>query len=213
MNKDLVEVVFIIDESGSMSGLEADTIGGFNSTIERQREIEGKCIVSTIFFNNKSRIIHDRADLETIKKMERGDYYPSGSTALIDAVADAIKHIKTVHRYIREEDVPAKTLFIITTDGMENSSRKHTSRQLKEMIEERKKAGWEFIYLAANIDAFATGHDYGFEDNDISDYLNDGAGNAVKYACMNEAITSIRKERKLSPSWKREAEKDVSKRK
>lgn len=213
MNKDLVEVVFIIDESGSMSGLEADTVGGFNSTIEKQRAIEGKCIVSTVFFNTRSRVYHDRLDLANIKKMERTDYYPNGCTALVDAVCESIKHIKTIHRYIREEDVPSKTLFIITTDGMENASRKYSSKELKEMIEERKKAGWEFIYLAANIDAFATAKDYGLDEMEVTPYINDRKGNDIKFACMEAAITSVRREKKLNRNWKEDAECDYAKRK
>lgn len=208
MNKDLTEVVFIIDESGSMHGLEADTVGGFNSTVDKQKKLEGECLVSTVMFNTRSRVIHDRVNIMDIKEMTLTDYCPSGSTALIDALGDSIRHIKMVHRYIREEDVPSKTMFVITTDGMENASRKYSLSEVKKMIEERKENGWEFVFLAANIDAQDTAMGYGIDEGSCVNYVNDEKGNQIKYECMCEAITSVRSSKKLSRDWKRKSEED-----
>ena len=208
MNKDLTEVVFIIDESGSMHGLEGDTVGGFNSTVDKQKKLEGECLVSTVMFNTRSRVIHDRVNIKSIEKMTDNDYRPSGSTALNDALGDAIRHIKMVHRYIREEDVPFKTMFVITTDGMENASCKYSLSEVKKMIEERKEKGWEFVFLAANIDAAETARSYGIDADSCVDYVNDAEGNAIKYACMCEAITSVRTSKKLSKNWKKKSEED-----
>lgn len=212
MNKDLTEVVFIIDESGSMYGLEKDTVGGFNSTVDKQKKLEGECLVSTVMFNTRSRVIHDRVDIKNIEKMADSDYRPSGSTALIDALGDSIRHIKMVHRYIREEDIPSKTMFVITTDGMENASHKYSLSQVKKMIEERKENGWEFVFLAANIDAAETARSYGINQESCVDYVNDAKGNEIKYACMCEAITSVRTSKKLSKNWKKKSEEDFKNR-
>ena len=208
MNKDLTEVVFIIDESGSMYGLEADTVGGFNSTVDKQKKLEGECLVSTVMFNTRSRVIHDRVNIKSIEKMTDNDYRPSGSTALNDALGDAIRHIKMVHRYIREEDIPSKTMFVITTDGMENASHKYSLCQVKSMIEDVKKEGWEFVFLAANIDAQDTAMGYGIDEGSCVNYVNDEKGNQIKYECMCEAITSVRSSKKLSRDWKRKSEAD-----
>ena len=208
MNKDLTEVVFIIDESGSMHGLEGDTVGGFNSTVDKQKKLEGECLVSTVMFNTRSRVIHDRVNIRDIKEMTSADYCPSGSTALIDALGDSIRHIKMVHRYIREEDIPSKTMFVITTDGMENASHKYSLSQVKSMIEDVKKEGWEFVFLAANIDAQGTAMGYGIDEGSCVNYVNDAKGNELKYECMCEAITSVRSNKKLSKYWKRKSEED-----
>ena len=212
MNKDLTEVVFIIDESGSMHGLEGDTVGGFNSTVDKQKKLEGECLVSTVMFNTRSRVIHDRVNIKNIDKMTDSDYCPSGSTALIDALGDSISHIKMVHRYIREEDVPSKTMFVITTDGMENASRKYSLSEVKKMIEERKEKGWEFVFLAANIDAAETARSYGIDADNCVDYVNDAKGNQLKYACMCEAITSVRTSKKLNKNWRKKSEEDFKNR-
>ena len=212
MNKDLTEVVFIIDESGSMHGLEGDTVGGFNSTVDKQKKLKGECLVSTVMFNTRSRVIHDRVSIKSIEKMTDNDYRPSGSTALIDALGDSIRHIKMVHRYIREEDLPSKTMFVITTDGMENASCKYSLSEVKKMIEERKENGWEFVFLAANIDAAETARSYGIDADSCVDYVNDAKGNQLKYACMCEAITSVRTSKKLSKNWKKKSEEDFKNR-
>lgn len=165
----LTELVFIIDRSGSMAGLEGDTVGGFNSLIESQRA-EGPALVSTVFFNSESKVIHDRIPIEKIEPLQRRDYIPFGCTALLDAIGGAIKHVKRVHRYIRPEDVPEKTIFAITTDGMENASRSFKLNEIKRLIEEQRERGWEFIFLAANIDAFSAAHDMGIDKSMTSAY-------------------------------------------
>lgn len=213
MKKNLTELVFIIDESGSMAGLEKDTIGGINSTLKKQKKLDGECLVSTVCFANSQRVIHDRVDLKEVKELKQEDYCPSGCTALIDTVASSIKHIRNIHKYIREEDVPEKTMFIITTDGMENASRKYSLAQTKKMIEEQKEKGWEFIFLAANIDAYETARDYGFDEQNTVNYVNDKQGNSIKFMCVDKAISQIREEGVLDSKWNQQAKEDYEKRK
>lgn len=177
MNKDLTEVVFILDCSGSMCDLRKDVVGGFNSTIAEQKHSKKKTLVSTVLFNNCSKVIHNRLPIEEIDDMKLKDYYTKGSTALIDALGDSIKYIKKVHRIIREEDIPSHTLFVITTDGLENSSHKYSSNDVKKMIQDQQKKGWEFVYLAANIDAVETSEIYGFKANRSHNFINDSVGN------------------------------------
>lgn len=146
MKNNITELVFILDRSGSMSGLEQDTIGGFNSLIEKQRRQNGKCYVSTVLFDHETEVLHDRVELSEISKMTENDYTVRGSTALIDAIGGAIHHIGNIHKYAREEDVPEHTLFVIMTDGMENASRIYSSNKVKKMIERQKnRYGWEFL--------------------------------------------------------------------
>jgi len=212
MKKDLTELVFIMDESGSMGGLEKDTVGGFNSLIEKQKEVKGECLVSTVFFSNNSRVIHDRVNLKDIKKMKLNEYVPSGCTALIDALGGAIKHISNVHKYIREEDVPEKTMFIITTDGLENASNKYDSKQVKEMVKEKKDKGWEFIYLAANIDAIETAKDYGIDSNRAVNFVNDSKGTRIRNESIEKAVKSYRINASVCEDWSKEANDDYKKR-
>ena len=154
MRENLTELVFILDRSGSMSGLEADTIGGFNSMITKQQKEEGEAIVSTVLFDDRCDVIHDRVRIGDVKKLTEEDYYVRGCTALLDAVGGAIHHIGNVHKFAREEDRHAKTLFIITTDGLENASRRYTFNGVKKMIKrQQEKYNWEFLFLWANIDA------------------------------------------------------------
>ena len=174
--KDCTELVFILDRSGSMHGLEADTIGGFNSLPEKQRAEGCAVLVSTVMFNEESKVIHDRCDIGTVPPLTETDYEPSGLTALIDAIGSAVKHIRNVHRYARPEDVPARTLFVITTDGMENASRHFTAGEVRTLIEEQKKAGWEFLFLGANIDAVETARGFGISEDRAVDFVADGAG-------------------------------------
>ena len=194
MKQGLTELVFILDRSGSMSGLEKDTIGGFNSLIEKQKTEEGDALVSTVLFDSKVEVIHDRVSLDEIRSMTEKDYYVRGMTALLDAIGGAIKHISTVHRYIREEDKPEKTLFVITTDGMENASRKYSYENVKNLIENRKeKYGWEFLFLGANIDAISTASKFGIRPDRAVEYYSDSKGTELNYKVLNKTISSFRK--------------------
>ena len=193
MRKNLTEIVFILDRSGSMSGLEADTIGGYNSLIEKQKKEAGEAYVSTILFDDKAEVLHDRVDLRTIQPMTDKDYYVRGCTALLDAVGGAIYHIGNVHKYAREEERPEKTLFIITTDGMENSSKFYTYEKVKRMVERQKeKYGWEFLFLGANIDAAAEAERFGIRKDRAVDYHADHKGTAVNYRALSKAVSCVR---------------------
>ena len=193
MKNNITELVFILDRSGSMSGFEADTIGGFNATIEKQKEQEGKVYVSTVLFDNESVVIHDRVDIREIKPMTRRDYQVRGCTALLDAIGGAIHHIGNVHKYARPEDVPEHTIFIITTDGMENASHRYTASEIKEKIKRQtEKYGWEFIFLAANIDAVETADHLGIRRDRAANYRQTNRGVERSYYAMSEAISSVR---------------------
>lgn len=214
MKKNLTELVFIIDRSGSMSGLEADTVGGFNSLIEKQKNEEGECLVSAVLFNHMSEVIYDRKSLNDITVMSRKDYIPCGSTALIDATAEAIRHIGLVHKYARKEDVPEHTLFVILTDGMENASTKYSRRELKEMISrQQEKYRWEFIFIGANIDAITTAEDYGIIRENAVNYHADHIGTKVVYDAVSCAVTECRNGTlRESSEWREEADCDFGKR-
>ena len=193
MRKGLTEIVFILDRSGSMSGLEADTIGGFNSLLRKQKAEEGEAFVSTILFDDRQEVLHDRVDIQKINPMTDKEYYVRGCTALLDAVGGAIHHIGNVHKYAREEDRPEKTLFIITTDGMENSSRHYSYEKVKHMVERQKgKYGWEFLFLGANIDATAEAERFGIRRDRAVDYHADCAGTAVNYRALSKAVSCVR---------------------
>lgn len=214
MSNKLTELVFIIDRSGSMAGLESDTIGGFNSMIEKQKKFPGKCFVSTILFDHESLVLHDRVTLDAIKPMNEDDYSVRGCTALVDAIGNAICHIGNIHKYARKEDVPNHTVFVITTDGMENASRKYTSKQVKEMVERQKsKYGWEFIFLGANIDAVETAHQFGISDDRAVNYHCDSQGVKLNYQAVSDVLYSMRSDKKVSCEWKKEIEKDYRSRK
>ena len=214
MKKGLTELVFILDRSGSMSGLESDTIGGFNSTIEKQRKEDGEALASTILFSNDSEVIHDRSDLKEIPKMTEKDYFVGGCTALIDAIGDAVHHIRNVHKYIREEDRPEHTLFMITTDGYENASRKYSSDEVKKMISRQKEeAGWEFIFMGANIDAVETAKRYGIDEDHAVNYIADRQGVQYGQELLCEAVSSVRGGRRIDRKWKEKAEADYKQRK
>ena len=213
MKKNLTEIVFILDRSGSMSGLEGDTIGGFNSMIEKQKKESGDAYVSTVLFDNETEVIHDRVDIKKIELLTDRDYYVRGCTALLDAVGGAIHHIGNVHKYAREEDRPEKTLFVITTDGMENASRKYSYEKLKAMIERQKeKYGWEFIFLGANIDAAKEAARFGISEDRAANYHADSAGTAVIYEAMNEVVGNVRACRPMNANWKRNVDADYKKR-
>ncbi|MDO4557146.1 MAG: VWA domain-containing protein, partial [Lachnospiraceae bacterium] len=189
----LTEVVFILDRSGSMSGLEADTIGGFNSMINKQKKEDGEALISTILFDDESEVLHDRVDLRKIEPMNDKQYYVRGCTALLDAVGGAIHHIGNVHRYAREEDRPEKTIFIITTDGMENSSRKYTYDKVKTMVKRQKdRYGWEFLFLGANIDAIKEAERFGIKANRAVNYKCDSMGTELNYQVLNKTVSRMR---------------------
>jgi len=193
MRKGLTELVFILDRSGSMSGLEADTIGGFNSMITKQKKGEGEAIVSTVLFDDQAEVLHDRIDIDKIELMNDQQYYVRGCTALLDAVGGAIHHIGNVHKYAREEDRPEKTLFIITTDGMENSSRRYDYDRVKNMVERQKERfGWEFIFLGANIDAVEVAGRFGIKANRAVNYECDSDGTKLNYDVLSETVTRMR---------------------
>ena len=193
MKKGLTEIVFILDRSGSMSGLEADTIGGYNSLIAKQKKEEGEAYISTVLFDDVCEVLHDRVSLNEIKPMTDKEYFVRGCTALLDAIGGAIKHIGNVHKYAREEDRPEKTLFIITTDGQENSSKQYNYEKIKRMVERQKeKHGWEFLFLGANIDAVAEAGRIGIKANRAANYHCDSEGTAVNYKALSKAVSAMR---------------------
>ena len=213
MKKNLTELVFILDRSGSMAGLEKDTIGGFNAMIEKQKAEEGEAYVSTVLFDNYSEVIHDRVALNDVPKLTEKEYYVRGCTALLDAVGGAIHHIGNVHKYAREEDRPEKTLFVITTDGMENASRRYSYEKVREMITRQKeKYGWEFLFLGANIDAAREAARFGIDADCAADYHADTQGTAVIYEAMSDVVYSVRASRPMAADWKKRIDEDFKKR-
>ena len=207
MSNNVTELVFIIDKSGSMSGLESDTIGGFNAMIETQKKEEGDAYVSTVLFNNYSEVIHDRVHLQSVEPLVESQYRVSGCTALLDAIGDAIHHIGNVHKYARREDVPEKTIFLITTDGMENASRRYSSDKVKEMIRQREQEhGWEFIFVAANIDAVETAERIGIHRDHAANYRHDSEGTERLYRAMGDAVSCCRKSRSIDKNWSKSLE-------
>ena len=214
MKKNLTEIVFILDRSGSLSGLEADTIGGFNSMIEKQRKADGEALVSTVLFDNMCEVIHDRMNIRDIKPMTDRDYTVRGCTALLDAIGGAIHHIGNVHKYARPEDVPEHTLFIITTDGMENASRFYSSGRVKQMVERQKaKYGWEFLFLGANIDAVETASRFGIGADRAVNYHSDHQGTQLNYEVLSEAVSTVRCSAALGTEWKKRIDEDYKTRK
>ena len=193
MKKGLTELVMILDRSGSMRGLEADTIGGFNSMIEKQKKEEGEAFVSVVLFDDREEVLYDRVDIHKVEPMTDAQYYVRGCTALLDAVGGAIHHIGNIHKYAREEDVPEKTIFIITTDGMENASRRYTYEKVREMIErQREKYHWEFLFLGANIDAVREAARFGINASRAVNYENDSRGTRLNYRVMSDAVGRAR---------------------
>jgi len=206
----MTELVFILDRSGSMSGLEGDTIGGFNSMIQRQKKEAGEAVVSTVLFDNECTVIHDRLPLGDVPPMTEEQYFTRGCTALLDAVGGAIRHIGNIHKYARREDVPEKTLFVITTDGMENASRRYSYDKVKQMIgRQKEKYGWEFLFLGANIDAAAEAGRFGISADRAVTYKCDEAGTALNYEVIGQAVCAVRSARPLSAGWKRRIDEDV----
>lgn len=216
MKKDLTELVFILDMSGSMAHLTDDTIGGFNSVLKEHAGKDGEVLVTTYLFNNDSRMLHDRLPVGEVPPMTEKDYRAGGCTALIDALGDAIRHIVGIHRYARAEDIPEHTVFVITTDGMENASHKYSAEQVRKMVShEQEKYGWEFIFLAANIDAVETAGHYGIRPERAVNYMHDAVGTSNVYEAVSCAVESVRAHRSLDrdPSWRKNADEDFRKRK
>lgn len=209
-------MVFILDRSGSMGGLEKDTIGGYNSLIEKQKKEEGEALVSTVLFDHEQEVLLDREPLDKVKKMTEDEYYVRGCTALLDAIGGAINHIGNIHKYAREEDVPEKTIFVITTDGLENASKRYSYRDIKKMIKrQEEKYGWEFLFLGANIDVAKESDRLGIREDRAVRYVNDSEGIELNYEVVGCAMSAMRcmpDSRKMDGSWKAKIEKDFKKR-
>jgi uncharacterized protein YegL len=212
---DLTELVFVLDRSGSMSGLEEDTIGGFNSLIDKQKKEPGKCLVTTVLFDSRVQTLHDRVELQQLKPMTGRDYSVGGCTALLDALGGTIRRIADIHRYARPEDVPKRTTFVIMTDGLENASRQFSSEEVKRMIRhEQEKYGWEFLFLAANIDAVETAGRMGIRADRAVNYNADARGTEVAYEAVCEAVSFRRNcAAPLAPSWSSKVNQDYESRK
>lgn len=214
VNNNLTELVFIIDRSGSMYGLEKDTIGGFNSLIEKQRNEDGECYVSVVLFDDVSEVLYDRVKLENVREMTADDYSVRGCTALIDALGGAIHHIGNIHKYARNEDVPEHTVFVIITDGMENASRMYSSDRVKNAVKRQKeKYGWEFLFIGANIDAVETAANYGIGADRAVNYNADSKGTGILYETVSSAVEQIRANAPLCSEWSAELDKDYKSRK
>ena len=209
MKNNITELVFILDRSGSMAGLEGDTIGGFNAMIGKQKTQDGTCYVSTVLFGNDSQVVHDRLPLDRIPPMTCKDYQVGGCTALMDAIGGAIHHIGNIHKYARPEDVPEHTIFVITTDGMENASHRYSSDKVKAMIRhQQEKYGWEFLFLAANIDAVQTAAKFGIRPDRAVNYHADGQGTRLVYGSVAEAVCNIRACAPMSADWRKDIDRD-----
>ena len=210
MNEKLTEIVFILDRSGSMAGLEDDTVGGFNAFVENQKKTEGEAVLSAVLFSNDSEVIYDRVDIQKIEPMTDAQYRVGGCTALLDAIGGAVHHIKNVHKYAREEDRPAKTVFVITTDGMENASRAYSYDDVQKLVcHEQEKHGWEFLFLGANMDAIAAAKSFGIREDRAVRYKRDPAGTALNYDVVGGAVSSIRRRNELKKDWSAPIEADV----
>lgn len=212
MKNNITELVFILDRSGSMAGMESDCTGGFNSFIEKQKKMEGKAFVTTVLFNQDFITLHDRADIQKIKPMKKSEFQVGGCTALIDAMGESIEHTAMIHKYARPEDVPEHTMFIIMTDGLENASRRYSSDDVKKLVEQKKELGWEFIFMGANIDAVETARHYGIDEDRAVTYVNDSEGAAMNFDAACEAACCMRASAPIGRGWKRKIE-DTTERK
>ncbi len=214
MKKNLTELVMILDRSGSMGGLESDTIGGYNSMLKKQREAEGEVLVSTVLFDDRTEVLYDRVPLEKLPQMTEKEYYVRGCTALLDAVGGAVRHIGNVHKYAREEDRPEKTIFVITTDGLENASCEYSYDRVKKMVERQKeKYGWEFLFLGANIDAIETAGRFGITADRAANYHSDRKGTALNYEVLADAVCEMRvSAAPISAKWKKRIDEDYKNR-
>ena len=208
----ITELVFILDRSGSMAGLESDTIGGFNGLIDKQKKVDGKAFVTTVLFDNQQKTVHDRVDLAEVAPMTEKEYYVGGSTALLDAVGDTVTHIEKIHKYVRPEDVPAHTMVVITTDGMENSSHRWRAADVKKLVEKKKEGGWEFLFLGANIDAVSEAARFGIDADRAVRYCNDSVGVRKNFSAVGKAMASLRRDACMPASWQEEIEEDYKSR-
>ena len=214
MKKSITEIVFILDRSGSMSGLESDTIGGYNAMLEKQREGCGEAAVTTVLFDDQYELLHDRTNIKGISSITEKEYFVRGSTALLDAVGKTINKIDTAQKHTAPEYRANQVIFVITTDGMENSSREYTPAKVKSMVEHQKeKYGWEFIFLGANIDAVSTAEQFGIDQNRAANYHADSRGTELNYKVVSEAISMMRECRPLADDWKAEIDEDFELRK
>ena len=202
MNNNLTEIVFILDRSGSMAGLEDDTIGGFNAMVEKQKREQGQALLSAVLFSNESQVIYDRVDIQKVEPMTDRQYRVGGGTALLDAIGGAVRHIANVHKYAREEDRPAKTVFVITTDGMENASRAYTYGEVQRMVKhEQEKHGWEFLFLGANMDAISAARSFGIRPNRAVRYSVCGEGTELNYRVVSETVSRVRRHQEIAADW------------
>ena len=214
MKKNLTELVMILDRSGSMGGLESDTIGGYNSMLKKQRETEGEVLVSTVLFDDESEVLYDRIPLQDMPQMTEKEYYVRGCTALLDAIGGAIYHIGNVHKYAKDEDRPEKTIFVITTDGLENASKRYSYEKVKQMVERQKeKYGWEFLFLGSNIDAIETAGRFGIAPDRAANYNSDHMGTALNYEVLADTVCEMRvSAAPIDGNWKRRIEEDFDRR-
>ena len=213
MKKNLTELVFILDRSGSMSGLEKDTIGGYNSMLKKQQSAEGEAIVTTVVFNNEYDLLHDRINVRGISPITEDDYQVCGTTALLDAIGTTIQKIVNVQKRTSVAERAEKVLFVITTDGMENSSREYSASKIKKMVKNQKEHyGWEFIFLGANIDAISTAEQFGIDKDFAVDYHADEIGTQLNYEVVSEAVFKLRSGQKIDRSWKKDIEQDFNRR-
>ena len=208
MKKNLTELVFILDKSGSMGGLVSDTIGGFNALLQKQRAVAGECLLTTVLFDDKYELLHDRLSIKGVADLTEKDYYVRGSTALLDAVGQSVAKISNAHSHTLSEEVPEKVIMVITTDGMENSSREFTSGQIRELISARKAAGWEFIFLGANLDALETADQMGISRDRAANFHSDSVGTQLNFRVLEEAVTSFRVNQSMAPNWKEAIDED-----
>lgn len=214
MKKDLTELVFILDRSGSMAGLESDTIGGYNAMLKKQQQEAGKAIVTTVLFDDEYELLHDRINIKGIRPITAREYYVRGCTALLDAIGKTIQKISNAQQHTSEDERAEKVMFVITTDGMENASQEYTYKKIRAMVEKQQENyGWEFIFLGANIDAIATAADFGIRADRAANYHADSAGTQLNYDVVSDAITGLRQNRNIKANWKARIDEDYNQRK
>ena len=213
MKTNLTELVFILDKSGSMSGLESDTIGGYNAMLKKQQEEPGEAIVTTVLFDDNYELLHDRINIKGIQSITEKEYFVGGSTALLDAIGKTIHKIGNAQRHTKEEQRADKVMLVITTDGMENASKEYNYEKIKKMVEyQKEKYGWEFIFLGANIDATSTAERFGISSDRAANYNADGEGTRLNYEVVSHVVSELRASRPITENWKAEIEEDFSRR-